>query len=141
LTGINPVLQIADANQNYSKKDLNPMRGFQIPKPFPLSRGLLALGWLLVGLLAWLYVAFYAHKYKSGLLVILALILMFLAVMGSFWVLSFSENVSTALGTDASLTCYSRREDVGIFSVVIPELKFRNIQRHVFGDDLVKSAE
>jgi hypothetical protein len=55
------------------------MRGFQIPKPFSLRRGLLALGWLLIRLLAELYVAFYAHKYESALLVILALMLMFLA--------------------------------------------------------------
>jgi hypothetical protein len=64
LAGINSVLQTADANQNNGKKDLDPMRGLQIPKPFSLSRWLPAFGWLMAGLLGWFCVAFYAHKFN-----------------------------------------------------------------------------
>jgi hypothetical protein len=72
LARVNAILQQADTNQNYRQKNFNAVRGFQIPKPISIGRGLLALGWLLLGPLGWSLIAFYAHKYASGLLVILA---------------------------------------------------------------------
>jgi hypothetical protein len=85
LAGVDTVLKIADANQNYRQKNLDPMRSLQIPKPFSLDRWLKALGRLTVGLLGWFCVAFHAHKHTSGFLVILALMLMY------FWQLSVSR--------------------------------------------------
>jgi len=39
----------------------------------------------------------------------------------------------------ASLDCHA--ENVGIFAVVIPELKLRDVQRHVFGAHLVERTD
>jgi hypothetical protein len=41
----------------------------------------------------------------------------------------------------ASAACYRRPEHVGIASVVVPELKFRDVERHIFGTHLVESAD
>jgi len=37
--------------------------------------------------------------------------------------------------------CYRFREDFGIVAVVIPELKFLDVQWHIFGADLVERAD
>jgi hypothetical protein len=55
--------------------------------------------------------------------------------------LAFSaENVSTALRIDASALCYRRAEDIHVLPVVVAELKFSNVQRHIFGADFVERA-
>jgi hypothetical protein len=38
-------------------------------------------------------------------------------------------------------SAYCRAEDIGIETIVVTELKFRNIQRHIFFADLVKGAD
>ena len=40
----------------------------------------------------------------------------------------------------ASETCYGEAENIGIVTVVIPELGLGNIQRQVLGRDLVEAA-
>src|SRR5271168_1453796 len=35
---------------------------------------------------------------------------------------------------------YSRAENVSIISVIVAELKLRDVQRHIFGADLVEAA-
>jgi hypothetical protein len=48
---------------------------------------------------------------------------------------------SSLAETDASVTvsaaCYRRPEHVGIAAVVVAELKFRNVQSHIFSGHLV----
>jgi hypothetical protein len=66
------------------------------------------------------------------------------AIIGTLWFIfghfpiSFSENVSTAVGIDASATCNSRAENVCVLPIVVSELKFRNVERHVFPAHLVE---
>ena len=141
LARVDTILQRTDYNQNDSKKYLDPVRGFQIPKPFTPLRWVCALVWLIGWLAAWFCAAFYAHKYKSGLLVIVALGLMFCAVMGSFFVLGFSENVSAAPGIDASATRYRGSEYIRVLSVVVLELKFPNVQGQILFADFVERAD
>ena len=40
----------------------------------------------------------------------------------------------------ASAACDRRRKHIGIVAVVIPELKFSDVQRQILGTDLVESA-
>lgn len=47
-------------------------------------------------------------------------------------VLPLAENVSAALGIDASAACYGRSENVRVFPVVVPELELGNVERHIF---------
>jgi hypothetical protein len=41
----------------------------------------------------------------------------------------------------ASAACYRGPEHVGIATVVIPELKFRDVKRHIFGADFVEASD
>lgn len=41
----------------------------------------------------------------------------------------------------ASAACYRRPEHAGVEAVVVPELKFRDVQRQIFGADLVERAD
>jgi hypothetical protein len=54
--------------------------------------------------------------------------------------LHFAENIGSA-ENDASAPCYGTTKNIRVHPVVIPELKFRNVQRHVLGADLVKRAD
>jgi hypothetical protein len=63
--------------------------------------------------------------------------------IGTVWIVSghllfFSENVSAAAGIDASATCYSRAENIGVFTIVVPELKLSDVQRQILFADLVE---
>src|SRR3954452_22827548 len=40
-----------------------------------------------------------------------------------------------------SAPCYSRAENIRVMPIVVPELKLRNVERHVFGADLVEAAD
>jgi hypothetical protein len=40
-----------------------------------------------------------------------------------------------------SAPCYRGLEDIGVISIVVPELKFRDVQRHVLGTDLMERAD
>jgi hypothetical protein len=53
----------------------------------------------------------------------------------------FSENVSAVPGIDASAPCYGGAENVLVGSIVVSKFELRNIQWHVFGVDLVESAD
>jgi hypothetical protein len=48
------------------------------------------------------------------------------------WFLAHAENVSTALGNDASATCYGRAENVSVLPIVVPEFKLGYKERHIF---------
>jgi hypothetical protein len=50
------------------------------------------------------------------------------------WEFLFSENVSTALGIDASATCYRSAENIRV-------IKPRNIRRHIFGAHRVERVD
>jgi len=41
----------------------------------------------------------------------------------------------------ASAACYSLLENVGVHAIVVAELKFRDVQRHVFGAHFVERAD
>jgi hypothetical protein len=47
----------------------------------------------------------------------------------------------TVTGVCASATCYSGSEYVGVIAIVMPELKFRNVERQIFAADLVERAD
>ena len=66
--------------------------------------------------------------------------------IGTVWIIVghlpfFSENVSAPPGIDASAPCYSSTENIRVVPVVVSELKFGNIERHVLGADLVERAD
>ena len=48
-----------------------------------------------------------------------------------------SSLAETTTSDHVSASCYRRPEDVGVSAVVIAELKLSDVQRHVFGADLV----
>jgi hypothetical protein len=52
-----------------------------------------------------------------------------------------SENASVFCGSlCASAPCYGRTEDVGVLPIVVAELKFRDVERHIFGADFVEAS-
>ncbi len=62
-------------------------------------------------------------------------------VLGTFLGLAaLSENVDVSSYFDASAARYSGSKDVHVIPVVVPELKLRDVQRHVLGADLVERA-
>ena len=63
------------------------------------------------------------------------------AISVFYFCIVFAENVSAAPGIDASAARYSRTKYIDVLSIVIAELKFRDVQRHVFGADLVERAD
>lgn len=52
----------------------------------------------------------------------------------------FSPEADTSI-PPASETCYSEPENVRVVPVVVPELRFRDVQRQVLGRDLVIAAD
>jgi hypothetical protein len=78
------------------------------------------------------------------LLTIFAVILVLLAIRGFFIILLwrngyFSENVSIALGIDASAPCYGASENVRVLPVVISKFKLGNVKRHIFSAHFVRA--
>jgi hypothetical protein len=58
------------------------------------------------------------------------------------WWLWPSESASGFFGASGvSASRYSRTEDVHVFPIVVAELKFRDVQRHVFTADFVERAD
>src|SRR5579883_2123484 len=55
------------------------------------------------------------------------------------WRLAFVPEVPAS--QRASASCYRRPEDIDVFAVVIPELKFRDVQRQILAADLVECAD
>src|SRR5208282_632074 len=51
------------------------------------------------------------------------------------------RRLSSLLFGAASASAYRRAEDVGIEAIVVAELKFRNVERHIFGAHFVESAD
>jgi 1,4-dihydroxy-2-naphthoate octaprenyltransferase len=52
-----------------------------------------------------------------------------------------TENVAVFCGPfGVSATCYSRAEHVGRFPLIVAELKFRHVERQIFGADFVERA-
>ena len=51
-----------------------------------------------------------------------------------------SSLAETVTSDHASAACYRLPEHIGIATVIISELKFRDAQRHIFGAHLVESA-
>jgi hypothetical protein len=52
--------------------------------------------------------------------------------------LSLAETVAS---DRASAACYRRSENIDVLTVVVPELKFRDVQRQIFATDLVIGAD
>lgn len=142
---INGVLKIGDSNERGGQNYLNEVREFKIKKTL-FARGLpIALGWLIISSIAWLWLAKIAHDRQSALLTITAVVVLVSSIPIFFVILLwsdgyFSENASTALGNDASATRYRSTENVGVFSIVVAELKLSDVQRQVLFADLVESA-
>jgi len=66
--------------------------------------------------------------------------------IGTTWIIIghlpfFSERVSTGAGIDASATCYRRAENIRVLPIVIPELKFGDVEWHIFSTDFVECAD
>ena len=53
----------------------------------------------------------------------------------------FAENVAASSVFDASATCYRRAEYIRVLPVVVPELKLRDVQSHVFGRYFVECSD
>lgn len=69
------------------------------------------------------------------------------ANIGTVWIItghlplaSFSENVSSVPRVNASAPCYRGAKDVSVSTVIVTELKFRDVERHVFAACLVERA-
>jgi hypothetical protein len=69
------------------------------------------------------------------------------ANIGTVWIItghlplaSFSENVSSVPGINASAPCYRGAKDVSVSTVIVTELIFRDVERHVFAACLVERA-
>ena len=52
-----------------------------------------------------------------------------------------SSLAETVTSDHASAACYRRSKHVGVVAVVVAELKFRDVQRHIFGAHLVERAD
>ena len=48
-----------------------------------------------------------------------------------------SSLAETDASDHASAACYRRPEHIGIDAVVVAELKFRDVERHIFGADIL----
>ena len=55
------------------------------------------------------------------------------------WSLSLLAETETSVG--ASAACYRRLKHVAVHAVIVLELKFSDIQRHIFGAHLVERAD
>jgi hypothetical protein len=55
------------------------------------------------------------------------------------WPLSLQAETVTSDHVSAS--CYGRPEDIRVGAIIVPELKLGNVQRHIFGADLVIGAD
>jgi hypothetical protein len=55
------------------------------------------------------------------------------------WPLSFPSE--TVASDHVSAACYRRTEDIDVLPVVMPELKFRDVQRQILATDLVIGAD
>jgi hypothetical protein len=63
------------------------------------------------------------------------------AVIGGVWsCIVFTDHAAVSYGFGASATCYRSAEYVRVLPVVVPELKFRDVQRHVLAADFVERA-
>jgi hypothetical protein len=47
----------------------------------------------------------------------------------------------TVASSSASASCYSRPENIAVMPVIVAELEFCDVQRHVLGADLVERAD
>jgi hypothetical protein len=52
-----------------------------------------------------------------------------------------SSLAETVTRDHVSAACYRRVENIGVVAVVVAELKFRNVERHIFRADFVESAD
>ena len=52
----------------------------------------------------------------------------------------FQSQAETDASDHASAACYRGSEHIGIAAVVVAELKLRDVQRQIFGADLVKGT-
>ena len=123
---INADLKKTDYGKYNQGGHFNPMRfGLRFP---------IAFGWFALFTALWVWCINHGYFWSSlGLLAA--------SLIGAGLIICFSENVSAAPGIDASATCYGGTEYVHVLPVVVPELKFCDVQRHVFGADLVKGAD
>lgn len=78
LARIDPILQTAYANQNNGEEYLYPVREFEVPKTF--RQAPLALIWLCGCLAAWFFCAWHAHKVKSPLWPVIAMVFLLISV-------------------------------------------------------------
>jgi hypothetical protein len=133
LSQIDKQLRESHDDQRDSQQNLYPVRSPQIDERF---RGVpMALGWFCSLLWGWFVLARTAHKRQSIFFGISALLTMLAAVLGLFGILfwaNFAENASASYGLSASAPRYRSLENISIHPVVVPELKFRDVQRQIF---------
>jgi hypothetical protein len=60
-----------------------------------------------------------------------------LGISGSIEPAFWSRDAEASASSDASASCYSFSEDIGVFPVVVPELKFVQIKRQILLTDIV----
>lgn len=141
LLGVNTVLPIADGYQRASYKGTNyyfDNFGNLIKQAFLviiLAIGLAGFGgytiWIACnqGVLWRMVVFISAGAILAVLAPAISILLVYRVSHGNWGLISigFSENVSTAIGIDASATCYRRAEDVWVSPIVVSELKLRDL--------------
>lgn len=96
---------------------------------------------MLMGVVIICFGAWWGNKGHGFLGMVACIAGVVLIALGTAWFLLITENVSAAPGIDASATRYSRAKYVYVLPVVVTELKLGNVQRHVFGTDLVIGAD
>ncbi len=106
----------------------------------PFSIALFLMNVVVMGFGLWVAL-FWSFRHFRWLPIGCGLILVgWLSIAFQDAVLRFAENVAVSSFCDASATRYGAPEDVHVFPVVIAELKLGNVQRHIFGANLVIGA-
>lgn len=148
LARINGVLKQADAYQRTSYKKFDNRS--DIGSKFSAA----VLGGRLCGIACLLVWSGYGQRRLWLLYIFIALgatlagaapivgILVVYRISHVYWGMLLSEIVSAASAApiiDASTPCYGASEKVRVFPIVVPKSKLCNVERHVFGIDLVDS--
>jgi hypothetical protein len=102
---------------------------------FLMNVMLMALG-LWVGM-------FWSFRHFRWLPIGCSLILLgWLGIVFNDVVFSFAENAAEFFGVSGvSAPRYSGPKNINVLPIVVPELKLRNVQRHIFGADLMERAD
>ncbi len=118
------------ANENQSSREPRNRSSPFYERVFILS--VLRIGALLIAFIG-ASTGFMWFTCSRGLRQVVGLLIVIISVMVGMLV--------TAISPAHLSTTYRRSENIGVETVVVPELKFRNVQRHIFGADFVETTD